>query len=128
VADLPTLPPVRHSITETPLANTDTNSITALQPTVFQVLDTEVENSLAVGIGGLATRQDAITVEAAVETQTGVDSIYGGTGSVTTETETGHETHDVSIVTQNISPSLSIEVEAVPKETSLRGRCRNVAN
>jgi hypothetical protein len=86
-----------------------------------------VENSLAVGIGGLATRQDAIPVKAAVETQTGVDSIYGGTGSVTTETETGHETHDVLTVTQYIPPSLSVEVEAVPKETSLRGQHRNVA-
>ena len=70
--------------------------------------------------------QDVTTVDAAIETQTGVDSIYGGTVSVTTTTETGHETHDMSTITQTISSPMSIEVEAAPKETSLRGRLRNV--
>ena len=68
--------------------------------------------------------QDVTTVDAAVETQTGVDSIYGGTVSVTTTTETGHETHDMSTVTQTI-PS-PVEIEAAPKETSLQGQLRNV--
>lgn len=107
--------------------NKDTDSITAFQPAVLQVPDTEPANGLVVDIGGSATRQEVTTVEAAVETQTDVDSIYGGTVSVTTETETGHETHDVSTVTQNSPPSMSVEVEAAPKETSLRGRRRNVA-
>ena len=64
--------------------------------------------------------QDIIMVDTAVETQTGVNSIYGGTVSVTTTTETGHETHDVSTITQTIPSPMSIEVEAVLKETSLR--------
>ena len=75
--------------------NTDRNSITTFQPIVLQVLDTELVSSLAVNIGGLATRKDTTTVDAAVETQTGVDSIYGGTVSITTTTETGHETHGI---------------------------------
>ena len=83
-------------------------------------------SSLAVGIGGLATMQDVTTVDTAIETQTGVDSIYGGTVSVTTTTETGHKTHDMSTVTQTIPSPMSIDVEAAPKETSLQGQLRNV--
>ena len=106
--------------------NTDRNSITTFQPIVLQVPDTELVSSLAVRIGGLASRQDITTVNAAIETQTGVDSTYRGTVSVTTTTETGHETHDMSIVTQTIPSPMSVEVEAAPKETSLRGQLRNV--
>ena len=106
--------------------DTDSNSITTFQPIVLQVPDTELASSPAVGIGGLATMQDVTTVDTAVETQTSVDSIYGGTVSVTTTTETGHETHDMSTVTQTIPSPVSVEVEAAPKETSLRGRLRNV--
>ena len=43
-----------------------------------------------------------------------------------TTTETGHETHDMSTVTQTIPSPMSIDVEAAPKETSLQGRLRNV--
>ena len=106
--------------------DTDSNSITTFQPIVLQVPDTELAGSPAVGIRGLATMQDVTTVDTAIETQTSVDSIYGGTVSVTTTTETGHETHDMSTVTQTIPSPMSVEVEAVPKETSLRGRLRNV--
>ena len=60
-------------------------------------------------------------VNTAVETQTGVDLIYGGTVSITTTTETGHETHNMSTITQTIPCPISVEVEAVLKETSLRG-------
>ena len=83
-------------------------------------------SSLAVGIRGLATMQDVARVNAAVETQTGVDSIYEGTVSITTTTETGHETHNMSTVTQTIPSPMSVEVQAVLKETSLRGWLRNV--
>ena len=65
-------------------------------------------------------------VDAAIETQTGVDSIYEGTVSVTTTTETGHETPDMSTVTQPIPPPMSVEVDAAPKETSLWGQLRDV--
>ena len=76
-------------------------------------------SSLAVGIRGLATMQDVARVNAAVETQTGVDSIYEGTVSITTTTETGHKTHNMSTVTQTIPSPMSVEVQAVLKETSL---------
>ena len=69
---------------------------------------------------------DVTTVNAAVETQTGVDSIYEETVSITTTTETGQETHDMSTVTQTIPCPMSVEVEGAPKETSLRGWLRNV--
>ena len=74
--------------------NTYTNSLTTFQSTVLQVPDTELANSLAVGIGSLATKG-----EAAIKTPTGVDLNYGGTVSITTETETGHETHNVLTIT-----------------------------
>ena len=74
----------------------------------------------------MATRQDVTKVDAAVETQTGVDSIYGGTVSITTTTETGHDTHNMSTITQTIPSPMSIEDEAALKETSLRGWLRNV--
>ena len=106
--------------------DTDRTSITTFQPIVLQVLDTELASSLAVGIGGLATRQDITMVDTAIETQTGVDSIYGGTVSVTTTTETGHETHDMSTITQTVPSPMSVEVEAALKETSLQGWLRNV--
>ena len=70
--------------------------------------------------------QDVTTVDDAIETKTGVDSIYEGTVSLTTTTETGHETHDMSTVTQTIPSPMSVEVEAVLKETSPRGWLRNV--
>ena len=47
--------------------------------------------------------------------------MYGGTVSVTTTTETGHETHDMSTVTQTIPSPMSVDVEAALKETSLQG-------
>ena len=105
--------------------DTDSNSITTFQPIILQVSDTELVSSLAVSIGGLATMQDVTMVNAAIETQTGVDSIYGGTVSVTTTTETGHETHEMSTVTQTIPSPMSVEVKAALKETSLWGQLRN---
>ena len=106
--------------------DTDSSSITTFQPIVLQVPDSELVSTLAVSIGDLATMQDITTVDTAAETQTGVDSIYGGTVSVTTITETGHETHNMSTVTQTIPSPMSFEVEAAPKETSLQGQLRNV--
>ena len=104
--------------------DTDRNSITTFQPIVLQVPD-ELTSSLAVSIRGLATRQDVTTtVNTTIETQIGVDSIYGGTVSITATTETGHETHDMSTITQTIPSPMYVEVEAVPKETSLQGQLR----
>jgi len=61
--------------------NTDTDSITAFQPTVLQVPDSELANSLAVSIGGLATRQNVTTVEAAVKgCALAIPGIWGGEG------------------------------------------------
>ena len=79
--------------------DTDSSSITTFQPIVLQVPDSELASTLAVSIRDLATMQDVTTVDTAAETQTGV-SIYGGTVSVTTITETGHETHNMSTVTE----------------------------
>ena len=106
--------------------DTDSNPIATFQPIALQVPDTELASSLAVSIRGLATRQDITTANTAIETQTGVDSICGGTVSNTTTTETGHETPNMSTVTQTIPSPMSIEVEAAPKETSLQGQLRNV--
>ncbi|EDR03397.1 uncharacterized protein LACBIDRAFT_307198 [Laccaria bicolor S238N-H82] len=95
-------------------------------PNTQTLPDTELVSSLMVSTGGLATRQDGTTVDAAIETQTGVDSIYGRTVSVTTETETRHETHDTSTTTQTVLSPMSVEVDTAPKETSSQGRLRNV--
>ena len=104
--------------------DTDSNSTTTFQSIVLQVPDTEIASRLPVGIGGLATTQGVTTVDAAVETQIGVDSIYGGSVSVTATTETGHETHNMSTITQTIPSPMYVEVKAVPKETSLQGQLR----